>query len=360
MSNIFDSTICIVSKWKAELKKIKMKLKKFEGNPILSPNPENEWESLVTTNPAAWYEDGTFYLLYRAAGEDKEHNIHIGLATSTDGFNFNRVQDKPVLTPDPNGFDAGSVEDARVVKFGDEYYMTYAFRPYPPGQYWKNEYDQIEAPKLSEFAPKCLRENVGNTALAVSKDLINFKKVGRLTDPSLDDRDVILFPEKINSKFFMLHRPKNYVGPKYNTETPAIWIKSSEDMMTWNVASTLLLKGEEWWEYKVGGNTPPLRTNEGWLMLYHGVDKNFTYRLGACLLDLEDPTKILYRTKDFILEPETDIEKNGLYKWGVVFPTGNVIVDDTLYVYYGASDQWCCVATANIHELVQFIKQNTK
>ena len=363
MSNIFDSTIYIVFKWNTELKKIKkikMKLKKFEGNPILSPNPENEWESLVTTNPAAWYEDGTFYLLYRAAGEDKEHHIHIGLATSTDGFNFKRVQDKPVLTPDPNGFDAGSVEDPRVVKFGDEYYMTYAFRPYPPGQYWKNEYDQIEAPKLSEFAPKCLRENVGNTALAVSKDLINFKKVGRLTDPSLDDRDVILFPEKINSKFFMLHRPKNYVGPKYNTETPAIWIKSSEDMMTWNVASTLLLKGEEWWEYKVGGNTPPLRTNEGWLMLYHGVDKNFTYRLGACLLDLEDPTKILYRTKDFILEPETDIEKNGLYKWGVVFPTGNVIVDDTLYVYYGASDQWCCVATANIHELVQFIKQNTK
>ena len=94
-------------------------------------------------------------------------------------------------------------------------------------------------------------------------------------------------------------------------------------------------------------------------MLYHGVDDKHTYRIGACLLDLEDPTQILYRTKDFIMEPETDQEKNGLYKWGVVFPTGNVLVDDTLYVYYGASDQWCCLATANINELVHFVKENT-
>ena len=89
------------------------------------------------------------------------------------------------------------------------------------------------------------------------------------------------------------------------------------------------------------------------------MDNKFTYRIGACLLDLNDPTKILYRTKDFILEPETEMETNGLYKWGVVFPTGCVLVEDILYVYYGASDQWCCVATANIHELVQFIKDNT-
>lgn len=337
-----------------------MKLKKYAGNPILSPNPENAWESLVVCNPAAWYEAGKYYLLYRAAGDDEEHFIHIGLATSEDGFNFTRVQDTPVLSPSIGNYDGGSVEDPRVVKFGDEYYMTYAFRPYPPGQYWKYAYDGVKAPKHDEFAPKCMRENVGNTALAVSKDLINFTKVGRLTEPSLDDRDVILFPEKINGKFYMLHRPKNYVGAEYGTDQPAIWIKSSDDLMSWNVPSTLLLKGEQDWEYKVGGNTPPIKTADGWLMIYHGVDKEFCYRVGACLLDLEDPTKILYRTKDFIMEPETEIEKDGLYKWGVVFPTGNVLVEDTLYVYYGASDQWCCVATANIHELVAFIKENTE
>lgn len=336
-----------------------MKLRKFSGNPILSPNPENSWENLVVCNPAAWYEDGTFYMLYRAAGDDKEHFIHIGLATSTDGFNFTRVQNTPVLSPTIGSFDGGSVEDPRVVKFGDEFYMTYAFRPYPPGQYWKYEYDAVKGPKHNSFAPKCMRDNVGNTALAVSKDLKNFIKVGRLTEPSLDDRDVILFPEKIDNKFFMLHRPKEYVGKQYGPKYPSIWIKSSDDLMSWNVPSKLLLAGKEWWEVKIGGNTPPIRTDAGWLMLYHGVDEQFTYRIGACLLDLEDPTKVIYRTKDFIMEPETDIEKNGLYKWGVVFPTGNVLVNDTLYVYYGASDQWCCVATANIHELVDFIIENT-
>ncbi|GHU68256.1 hypothetical protein FACS189413_04710 [Bacteroidia bacterium] len=337
-----------------------MRLKKYEGNPILSPNPANSWENLVTCNPAAWYENGKFYLLYRAAGDDLDHIIHIGLAESSDGFHFQRVQNTPVLSPTPNGFDAGATEDPRVIKFGNEFYMTYAFRPYPAGQYWKYEYDEVLFYDHNEFAPKCLLENIGNTALAVSKDLKHFKKVGRLTEPALDDRDVILFPEKINGKFYMLHRPKNYTGEQYGTEHPSVWIKSSYDLMTWNVPSRLLLKGQEWWEIKVGGNTPPIKTEEGWLMLYHGVDKDYTYRVGACLLDLNDPSKVLYRTKDFILEPETKCETGGLYKWGVVFPNGNVLVDNTLYVYYGASDQYCCVATADIRELIAFIKSNTR
>ena len=196
--------------------------------------------------------------------------------------------------------------------------------------------------------------------MAVTKDLKNFKKVGRLTHPSLDDRDVILFPEKINGKFYMLHRPKNYVGAEYGTDYPAIWIKSSDDLMSWDVPSKLLLKGEEEWEVKVGGNTPPIRTESGWLLLYHGVDENFTYRVGACLLDLDDPTKVLYKTRHFIMEPETSFEKDGLYKWGVVFPTGAVVRGDELYVYYGASDQWCCVATCKLSELVDFVKKDSK
>lgn len=333
-----------------------MKLKKFEGNPIISPFAANAWESLVTCNPGAIYENGKFYLLYRAAGNDVEHHIYIGLAESDDGFNFRRCSDRPVLSPTENNFDAGSVEDPRIVKFDDEFYMTYAFRPYPPGQYWKYGYDEVKEVHHSPFAPKCLSENIGNTALAVSKDLRNFKKIGRLTEPSLDDRDVILFPEKINGRFYMLHRPKNYVGKEYGTETPAIWIKSSDDLMSWNTESHLLLKGEQPWEYKVGGCTPPLRTDEGWLMLYHGVSRDFVYRVGACILDIDNPEKVLYRTRNFIMEPETDFEKHGIYKWGVVFPTGNVIVDDMLYVYYGASDKYCCVATANVKELLEYIK----
>lgn len=84
-----------------------MLLKKFEGNPILSPNIDNQWESLVVCNPGAWYENGKFYLYYRAAGNDEAHHIHIGLAVSDDGFHFKRVSDKPVLSPTKDNFDAG-------------------------------------------------------------------------------------------------------------------------------------------------------------------------------------------------------------------------------------------------------------
>lgn len=336
-----------------------MILKKYSGNPILSPNPKNDWENLVVCNPAAFYENGTFYLYYRAAGEDEQHHVYIGIATSKDGFNFKRLLDHPVLSPTEDGYDAGTVEDARVVKIGSMLYMTYAFRPHAPGQYWKNEYDKVAVPSYDQYAPKCLRENIGNSALAISKDFVNFKKVGRLTESAHDDRDVILFPSQIGGKYYLLHRPKDFVGEQYGTAYPSIWIKSSDDLLSWNTPSTLLLKGVQPWEVKVGGNTPPIRTKDGWLLLYHGVDKNYTYRVGACLLDLNDPTRVLYRTKHFILEPETDIEKHGLYKWGVVFPTGAVLKDDILYVYYGASDTWCCVATCLIGELLEFIKNDS-
>lgn len=336
-----------------------MKLKKYSGNPILSPDVTSSWESLAVCNPAAWYENGRFYLLYRAMGNEPGNKIYVGLATSDDGFNFTRASEMPVLAPGDNNFDGGAVEDPRIVKFGDEYYVTYAFRAYPPGEYWKLAYDEVIAPEHSEYTPLCLKKNIGNSALAISKDLRVFRKVGRLTESYLDDRDVILFPEKIGGKYYMLHRPKEYVGDNYGTLHSAIWIKSSDDLMSWHVPSKLLIKGEQDWELKVGGSAPPIKTDEGWLMLYHGVDANHCYRVGAVILDLDDPTKILYRTKDYIMEPEADFERNGLYRWGVVFPTGNVVVDGTLYVYYGASDQWCCVATADLRELIDFIKNNT-
>lgn len=337
-----------------------MKLKKYEGNPILSPNPKNYWENLVVCNPGVIYDNGIFHMLYRAAGNDPQHLVYIGKAESKDGIHFERISEEPAFAPQPDNFDSGSNEDPRVVKFDNEFYVTFAFRPYFAGQYWKNKYDQVEAPEHSEYAPKCLRENISNTALAVSKDMRSFKKIGRLTEPSLDDRDVILFPEKINGKFWMLHRPKNYVGNGYGTDNPSIWIKSSDDLMTWNTPSKLLMKGKEEWEVKIGGNTPPIRTKDGWLLLYHGVDKNYTYRVGAALLDLDDPTKVIYRTKDFIMEPETKEETKGLYQWGVVFPTGAVVKDGTLYVYYGASDQWVNLATCDLQELIDFIKGNSK
>jgi len=337
-----------------------MKLKKYANNPILSPNAENEWESLVTCNPGVFYDNGAFYMLYRAAGNDKEHVIRFGLAISKDGFHFERSSNLPVFSPSKDSFDSGCIEDARIVKFDDEYYVTYAYRPFPPGQYWNFDHDEVSCPESGDHTPLALKENLGNSGLAVTKDFIHFRRLGRITSPALDDRDVILFPEKIGGKYWMLHRPKEYVGAKYGADYPSIWIKSSDDLLNWeNQESHLLMKGiHGTWEEKIGGSAPPLRTNDGWLVLYHGVEDGGLgyYRVGALLLDIDNPLKIIAKTPDFIMEPELDYEINGYYK-GCVFPTGNVILGDTLFVYYGGADKYVGVATCSVNELIQSMKK---
>ncbi len=337
-----------------------MKFEKFKQNPILSPLESNEWESLVTCNPGVIYDDGTFYMLYRAAGNDSEHVIRFGLATSKDGYHFKRMSDKPVFGPSENGPDSGGVEDARIVKFDNEFYITYAYRAYPPGQYWNFGHDEILLPECGEDAPAAVKQNIGNTGLAVTRDFKKFRRLGRLTSPVLDDRDVIIFPEKINGQYALLHRPKQFVGKKYGVKYPSIWIKFSDDILNWeDKESHLLMTGiEGTWEEKIGGSTPPLKTDKGWLVLYHGVENGGLgyYRVGAVLLDLENPLRIIARTPDCLLEPEFEYETKGYYN-GCVFPTGNVIIDDMLFVYYGAADKYVGVATCNIHELLKFMTE---
>jgi predicted GH43/DUF377 family glycosyl hydrolase len=299
-------------------------------------------------------------MLYRAAGRDEEHIIRLGLATSKDGFHFERVSDQPVFAPQPDNFDSGCVEDPRIVKFDNEYYVTYAYRPFPPGQYWKFDHDVIKLPLCGDDAPVALAKNLGNTGLAMTTDFRHFRRLGRLTSPVLDDRDVILFPEKIKGQYVMMHRPKQFVHSRYHVKYPSIWLKFSDDLLDWeNKESHLLLTGiEGTWEEKVGGSAPPLRTPQGWLMIYHGVENGGLgyYRAGAILLDLENPLKILAKSPGFVLEPEFGYELEGYYK-GCVFPTGNVLLGDTLYVYYGCADKYVGVATCNINEFIQSFKK---
>jgi predicted GH43/DUF377 family glycosyl hydrolase len=144
----------------------------------------------------------------------------------------------------------------------------------------------------------------------------------------------------------------SWVGPSYGTEQPAIWITRSNDLMEWP-ASKLLFKGIESWERKIGGNAPPLRTPHGWLTLYHGVSPDHYYRLGAVLLDLEDPSKVTHRTRDWIFQPEESYETEGCYGGGgVVFPCGNVVINNTLFVYYGGADKYAGVATCAMNEIL--------
>ncbi len=334
-----------------------MKLTKYSGNPILSPNPANAWESFVTTNPGAWYDaaSGEVKMLYRAAGDDVEHVIRFGLAVSKDGYEFTRVSDEPVFGPSLDGFDAGCVEDPRIVKMGDYYYVTYASRYFAPGQYWLGEGRPHKAPDCPADFPWMIRENQTCTGLAITKDFRTWIRAGRMTDPTVDDRDVILFPEKINGKYALLHRPMGWTGPEYGTEFPAIWISFSEDLLCWG-ESRLVAKARDDWERKIGGNEPPTRTEHGWLTLYHGVGPDRYYRLGAMLLDLDEPWRVTHRADDWILQPEYDFEINGCYGGGgVVFPCGKVVIDGTLFVYYGAADKYVGLATCRLDDLLDYL-----
>lgn len=336
-----------------------IKLKKYPHNPILKP-VGNGWESLCVLNPAVIYDDtdGLFKMLYRAAGNDKQHYIYLGLAVSSDGFNFERTSEKPVLSPDLDGADGGCVEDPRLVKMGGYYYLTYASRTFAPGQYWREDKEYFGF--QPEFGPQFLINNNSVTHLAVSSDLKKWKKLGRITDSRYDDRDAYIFPEKINGKFVKLSRPMEWCGKGYKNANPAIWISYSDDLMEWGKPK-LLMQGEKWWENKkIGGSTPPVRCKYGWLILYHGVaETDGGYRVGAIITDAENPEKIVARTKDFILEPEFDFETQGYYN-GCVFPTGICVKDGTMFVYYGAADKYVCVATADFEEFCDAVYSEGK
>ena len=334
-----------------------MKLNKYNKNPILSPNPENSWESLVTTNPGAWYDENKdeFLLLYRAAGNDDEHIIHLGLAKSKDGIKFKRVSDEPVLSPSENGPDGGCIEDPRIIKMNGYYYITYAARPFPPGKYWLDDDSlQLLNPFNSrENIPIALKNNLTRSYLAVTKDLKIFQRVGCLTDPMVDDRDVILFPEKINGKYLMLHRPMSWIGEAYGIEYPTIWIAEGDDWLNMG-NSKILIKPKYNWENKLGGNTPPIKTERGWLTLYHAVGPDDKYRIGALLLDLSDPSIVLHRTPDWLLEPEEWYELEGFYN-GVIFPCGMAVKNDLVYVYYGGADKYIGLATCSMKSLLKYL-----
>ena len=152
----------------------------------------------------------------------------------------------------------------------------------------------------------------------------------------------------------MFHRPAEWVGEKYGTDKPGIWLCYSDDMLNWS-GDILIAKPKYPWECKkIGGSTPPIRTDKGWLTIYHGVNENIEYRTGIMMLDINDPSKVIARSPDPILEPEFEFEKKGVVP-NVVFPTSNVVIGDDIFVYYGGADTVCCVATANLKELTDYV-----
>jgi predicted GH43/DUF377 family glycosyl hydrolase len=305
-------------------------LKRYYKNPILLPEKANWWESEAVFNPAIFYDGNKIHMLYRAIGEYKKYISRIGYAYSEDGFNFKR-QKETVFCP-VEEYEKYGMEDPRLIGIDGQIYLTYVV--------------------LSDYV---YNQPIGSTALAsISINFKNIDRFGIITSKGSDNKDVVLFPEKIKDKYLFLHRPRSWVGPKFGVEKPSIWLGEGSGLKGFEKHTLLLEPEYEWEDIKIGSGPPPIKTKKGWLLIYHGVDKNLVYRAGAAMLDINDPSKVIGRTKKPILEPEDSFERIGDVK-NVVFPTGSCIIDDQLYLYYGAADKVCCVSTVKLDSLVDQI-----
>lgn len=239
---------------------------------------------------------------------------HLRVARSKDGIHFT-VEDQPAIFPQ-TALEAWGVEDPRITQIGDKYYITYS-------------------------AASSRGVGVG---LAETNDFVTYKRHGIILAP--ENKDVMLFPEKISGKYYALTRPV-----PHSFGAPEMWIAESPDLLYWGNHRFLMgLRKGSWDGGRMGGGAVPLRTERGWLTLYHGADTKHRYCMGAVLLDLEDPGKVLARSTRPFMEPEADYEVNGFFG-GVVFSCGALLIGDTVRMYYGAADEVMAVADIQLNDI---------
>lgn len=285
-------------------------------------------------------------MLYRAIGEYEHYISRIGYGSSTDGFNFIR-RNNPAIFPTEE-YEIYGMEDPRATQIGDEIFISYVV--------------------LSDYVksyPKVF------SALAVTKDYKKFNKLGIITKNFNYNKGITFFPGKFkldynlsdnntnnNTYYLILHRPDISTDLNLKTLGRDICLSITNSLSMLN-NSIILLKPEQAWEnLKIGTGPSPIKTRKGWLLFYHGVSIDRIYRVGAALLDLKDPRQIIARTKQPLLEPVEKYEKIGDVH-NVVFPTGAVVIDGKILLYYGGADKVCCLASANLNELIEYIIKDT-
>ncbi len=312
-----------------------VKFRRAKENPIIIPNPKHSWESKATFNPGAIYLDGKVHLIYRAMSQD---NISVlGYATSQDGIHFDYRSPQPVYVPRETfeqklkpGVNSGC-EDPRLTKIGNKIYMLYT------------AFDGKNPPR------------VALTWILVKnfiKQKWDWAKPVLISPPSLDDKDACIFPEKINGQYFIIHRSGDDIDSAF---IPTL----NFDDHTWIEEYRWISPRAGMWDgKKIGIAAPPIKTKKGWLLFYHGIsEEDGFYRVGAILLDLAEPTRIIARTDEPIFEPETDYEKEGLVP-NVIFPCGAILLEDKIFLYYGGADKVVGVATIDSRELLKKLEEN--
>jgi len=242
---------------------------------------------------------------------------HLRLVCSDDGAMFSEPQGySPVFGS--GRYEAYGIEDCRVVQMGDVYHLTYT-------------------------AVSSVAVGVG---LMSTRDWKHFDRKGLIFGPH--NKDCAIFEEQINGQYFALHRPSSpQLGGNY------IWLAQSPDLIHWGKHQCIATTRDGMWDSaRVGAGAAPIKTNEGWLEIYHGADESHRYCLGALLLDLRDPAKVLARSVKPIAEPTAPYERTGFFG-NVIFTNGHLVNGDAVRMYYGASDEVICRADLSIREILQ-------
>lgn len=301
---------------------------RHNNNPIIDWNPTKK-SARIFNSAVLPYEDG-FIGVFRADHKNGRPQLHLG--RSTDALNWD-IEDEEIHWVDEQGNDyqPSYAYDPRLVKIDDTYYIVWC----------------------CDFGGAAL-------GLGMTKD---FKTFVRLENPFIPfNRNGVLFPRKVNDKLLLLSRPSD----SGHTPFGDIFLSESPDLVHWGRHRRVMTKGGQgWWQgTKIGSGATPIETSEGWLMFYHGVSgtcNGFVYSMGAAILDKDNPSKVLYRTRDYLLTPEKEYEKTGFVP-NVAFPCATLQDPETgrIAIYYGAADTYVAVAYAQVDELVKYIKENSE
>src|SRR3990170_1292430 len=246
---------------------------------------------------------------------------HFRLVASGDGVHFAEDSSYPAMFGQGE-LESYGIEDCRVTQIGETYYLTFT--------------------QVSEHG-------VG-VGLRSTTDWRDFRQHGMILPPH--NKDCAVLSERIGGKYYALHRPTSqFIGGNY------IWLAESPDLVHWGRHRCIAHSRPGFWDSaRIGAGAAPIRTPDGWLEIYHGADGDHRYCLGALLLDLESPWKVLARSREPIMEPVADYERTGFFG-NVVFTNGHVVDGDTLTLYYGASDSVICGARLSIREILQTLRE---
>ncbi len=327
-----------INEWKAFRKKLL--LIKSPVNPIVKPRLENFWEAYQTFNPGILLLDGKIHIVYRAIGFDGISRF--GYAVSSDGFKLDERLPYPIYqrkmsslsyNPSPSGGGYGGCEDPRIVvmKEDNKVYMTY-----------------------NAFGPDGLR--VGLTSIPMD-DFVNrrwnWREEKIISKPNEVHKNFVLFPEKIDGRYAILHSISPRVRICYLDKlefNDGEYIESHY---------TPYSNSNGWEERIKSPGAPPIKTDEGWLLFYHGLSKRepWKYKIGVMLLDLDKPEEVLYVSSFPVIEPDQHYEYTG-FKPGVTYTCGAAIRDRELLVYYGAADTYVCVARTPLDEFLDALRED--